>query len=62
MTKDAIVIERTFDAPVDLIWQMWTQAEHFKKWYSAFDILKELATESSLAGSGRSFTCCLDSG
>ena len=32
-SNDAIVIERTFDAPVDLIWQMWTQAEHFKKWY-----------------------------
>ena len=33
ITKDSIVIERTFDAPVDLIWQMWTQPEHFKKWY-----------------------------
>src|SRR5215216_2678057 len=31
--KDAIVIERIFDAPVDLIWQMWTQPEHFKNWY-----------------------------
>ncbi len=33
LTKDAVVIERTFDAPVDLIWQMWTQPEHFKNWY-----------------------------
>jgi uncharacterized protein YndB with AHSA1/START domain len=33
ISKDAIVIERIFDAPVDLIWQMWTQPEHFKKWY-----------------------------
>ena len=32
-TKDAVVIERIFDAPVDLIWQMWTDPEHFKKWY-----------------------------
>ncbi len=32
-TKDAVVIERIFDAPVDLIWQMWTQPDHFKKWY-----------------------------
>lgn len=30
---DAVVIERTFNAPVDLIWQMWTQPEHFKQWY-----------------------------
>ena len=33
VTEDAVVIERTFDAPIDLIWQMWTQPEHFQKWY-----------------------------
>jgi uncharacterized protein YndB with AHSA1/START domain len=33
ISKDAIVIERIFDAPVDLIWQMWTDPEHFKNWY-----------------------------
>ena len=33
MTEDAVVIERTFEAPVDLIWQMWTDPEHFKQWY-----------------------------
>ena len=31
--KEACVVERIFDAPVDLIWQMWTQPEHFKNWY-----------------------------
>jgi uncharacterized protein YndB with AHSA1/START domain len=30
---DSLVIERTFDAPVALIWQMWTDPEHFKNWY-----------------------------
>jgi uncharacterized protein YndB with AHSA1/START domain len=29
----AVMIERTFDAPVDLIWQMWTEPKHFKAWY-----------------------------
>jgi uncharacterized protein YndB with AHSA1/START domain len=33
VSEDAVVIERTFDAPVDLIWQMWTKPEHFKNWY-----------------------------
>ena len=33
VSEDAVVIERTFDAPVDFIWQMWTQPEHFKSWY-----------------------------
>jgi uncharacterized protein YndB with AHSA1/START domain len=30
---DAVVIERTFDAPVELVWRMWTDPEHFKAWY-----------------------------
>jgi uncharacterized protein YndB with AHSA1/START domain len=33
ISKDAVVIERIFNAPVDLIWQLWTQPEHFKNWY-----------------------------
>ena len=32
-SQDAVRIERTFDAPVDLIWQMWTDPEHFAAWY-----------------------------
>jgi uncharacterized protein YndB with AHSA1/START domain len=32
-SQDAVVIERGFDAPVDLVWQMWTDPEHFKAWY-----------------------------
>jgi uncharacterized protein YndB with AHSA1/START domain len=31
--QDAVVIERTFDAPVRLVWRMWTDPEHFKAWY-----------------------------
>ena len=31
-TKD-VRIERTFDAPIDLIWAMWTESEHFANWY-----------------------------
>ena len=32
-SKHAVVIERSFDAPVYLIWRMWTEPEHFKEWY-----------------------------
>ena len=31
--EDAVVIERTFEANVDLVWKMWTDPEHFKNWY-----------------------------
>ena len=31
--QDSVVIERCFDAPIDLIWQMWTDPQHFVAWY-----------------------------
>ncbi|MFN8376543.1 MAG: SRPBCC domain-containing protein [Anaerolineae bacterium] len=33
ISKDTVRIERTFDAPIDLIWKLWTQPEHFRNWY-----------------------------
>lgn len=32
-TTDRLVIERTFEAPPELIWRMWTDAEHVQAWY-----------------------------
>jgi uncharacterized protein YndB with AHSA1/START domain len=32
-SPDAVVIERVFDAPTDLVWRMWTEPEHFAAWY-----------------------------
>lgn len=32
-TRDAVVIERTLDAPVHDVWRMWTEPEHFAAWY-----------------------------
>jgi uncharacterized protein YndB with AHSA1/START domain len=31
--QNSVVIERTFAAPAELIWQMWTTGEHFSAWY-----------------------------
>lgn len=33
MSPDAIIIERVFEASVEVIWEMWTKPEHFKQWY-----------------------------
>lgn len=30
--KDAFVINRTFDAPLELMFEMWTNPDHFSKW------------------------------
>jgi uncharacterized protein YndB with AHSA1/START domain len=31
--QESVVIERSFEAPIDLIWRMWTEPDHFKAWY-----------------------------
>ncbi len=31
--QDWVRIEREFDAPLQLVWQMWTDPELFKQWY-----------------------------
>ena len=32
-TEDSIVIERTFNTNIAMVWQLWTDPEHFKNWY-----------------------------
>lgn len=32
-SQKSVVIERTFEAPVDVVWNMWADPEHFKAWY-----------------------------
>jgi uncharacterized protein YndB with AHSA1/START domain len=29
----SLTLERVLDAPIDVVWQMWTDAEHFAAWY-----------------------------
>jgi uncharacterized glyoxalase superfamily protein PhnB/uncharacterized protein YndB with AHSA1/START domain len=31
--KDAIVITRTFNAPLELVWDAWSKPEHYKRWW-----------------------------
>lgn len=33
ISQDSVTIERTLDAPVALVWQMWTEPDHFASWY-----------------------------
>lgn len=34
MNKHTISIHRTFNAPITLVWEAWTQAEHIAEWWS----------------------------
>ena len=50
---DAVVLQRTFDAPVDLVWRMWTEAEHFAVWYGPTGASIAVARMDVRVGGGR---------
>jgi uncharacterized protein YndB with AHSA1/START domain len=51
--ENSVVIERLFDAPIGLIWQMWTEPEHFKAWYGPTGVTIPVATMDVRVGGAR---------
>lgn len=41
-TDEGYTIERHFDAPRELVWQMWTKPEHFSYWWGGTSVLVPL--------------------
>lgn len=56
ISEDAVVIERIFDATVELIWEIWTEPEHFKKWYGPKGFTVPVA-EMDLRVGGKRLVC-----
>ena len=46
--QDAVVIQRSFEAPRALVWTMWTDPKHFAEWYGPAGI-----TEIGVVADGR---------
>lgn len=59
-STEAIVIERTIDAPANLVWEMWTEPEHFKKWYGPGGFSVPVA-EFDLRVGGKRLVCMASS-
>jgi uncharacterized protein YndB with AHSA1/START domain len=53
VAADAVVIERTFDAPPALIWQMWTDPGHFTQWYGPDGVTVPVANMDVRPGGSR---------
>lgn len=54
--EHAVVIERTFDAPIELVWSMWAESEHFASWYGPQGASIPTATMDVVVG-GRRHIC-----
>jgi len=52
-SRTAVVIERIIDAPTDVVWKMWTEAEHFAAWYGPTGATIPVATMNVRVGGTR---------
>lgn len=51
-----VAIERTLNAPVDLVWQMWVDGDHFASWYGPTGARIPVANLDAVVG-GRRHVC-----
>lgn len=54
--RNELVITRLFDAPRELVWQAWTEPEHFKRWWGPKDFTCPFC-EMDLRVGGRYLNC-----
>ena len=52
-SKQAITIETTIKAPVEKVWQLWSQPEHIKQWSFASDDWHTPSAENDLKVGGK---------
>lgn len=50
---DAVVIERTFDAPAEVVWRLWTDPEQLAAWYGPAGATIPVATMDVRVGGNR---------
>ncbi len=48
-----VKIQREFDAPIDLVWSMWTDPEMFKQWYGPMGMSVPTAEMDVAVGGAR---------
>lgn len=59
-TTASVRIERVFDAPIELIWTMWTDPEAFAQWYGPPGARISVARMEVRVGGGRHICMAMD--
>ena len=62
LSKRTLTLERTFDAPIDLVWQAWTQPEHIANWWGPKGMETKVITHEFKAGGQWKFVMMMSNG
>lgn len=61
-TNRTITIKRTFDAPIKLVWEAWTNAEHIVKWWGPEGIQTTVVLHEFKVGGKWKYTMAMPDG
>lgn len=52
-SQEWVKIQRDFDAPIDVVWRMWTEADLFRQWYGPMGMSVPTAEMDVVVGGTR---------
>lgn len=62
LSKRTLTLERTFNAPIQLVWQAWTQPEHIIQWWGPPGIETKIVEHNFKIGGTWKFTMLMPDG
>jgi len=57
-----LTIEKTFDAPIDLVWEAWTSPEHIAKWWGPKGMETRIVKHDLVVGGAWEFAMTMPDG
>jgi uncharacterized protein YndB with AHSA1/START domain len=62
ISKRTLTIKRTFDAPVDLVWEAWTKPEHIIHWWGPKGMTTKVVEHNFTVGGKWHYTMAMPDG
>lgn len=62
LSKRTLSLKKTFDAPIDLVWEAWTQPEHIAKWWGPKGMKTKIAEHDFRVGGKWRYTMAMPDG
>lgn len=62
LSKRTLTLKKTFDAPIDLVWEAWTQPEHIAKWWGPKGMKTKIAEHDFRVGGKWRYTMAMPDG